>query len=53
MELHTFGIILLIVVAVDALSLTVLTTEEIIIDDRLIIVFETTLVDGQHLVCHE
>ena len=53
MELHTTRIVLLIVVAVDTLSLTVLATKGVVVNDRLIVVLEAALVDGQHLVSHE
>ena len=53
MKLYTFRVVLLIVVAVDALAILLITTEYIIINDTLVIVFQTTLTDGQGLVSDE
>ena len=49
-ELHAVGVVLLIVVAVDALSLGAFRAEHIVIDDGFIVVFQTALVDGQFLI---
>ena len=47
MKLHALRVILLIVVTVDALTVFLESTEHIIIDDALIIVFQTALTNGQ------
>ena len=51
-ELHSVRIVLLVVMAVDTLSLSTFRTEQIIIDDALVIVFQTALIDGQLLIGH-
>jgi hypothetical protein len=50
MELHTLGIILLIVVAIDALTCHFLTTEHIVDHYCLVVVLQTTLVQSQFLI---
>ncbi len=50
MELHTLGIILLVVMAVDALSVDLEAAEHIVVDNTFIVVFQTTLTDGECLV---
>ena len=52
-ELHALRVVLLVVVAVDALSVTLEATQHIVVDDTLVVVFQTTLVDGQRLVRHK
>ena len=49
-ELHLLGIVHLIVVAVDALSVHLVATKHIVVDDALVVVLEATLVDGEFLV---
>ena len=51
-ELHPLRVILLIVMAVDTLSLIVFRTEDIVVDHLLIIVLQTALVDRQFLIRH-
>ena len=53
MELHATGVVLLIVVAVDALAFFLEATEHVVVDDALVVVFQTALVDGQCLVADE
>ena len=53
MELHALWVVLLIVVTVDTLTLLLKTTQHIVVDDALIIVFQTTLTDGERLVTDE
>ena len=50
MELHTFRVILLIVVAVDTLSLSTLRAKDVVIDDALVVVLQTALADGQFFI---
>ena len=50
MKLHALRIVLLIVVAVDALAILLEATEHIIIDNALVIVFQASLIDGQSLI---
>ena len=53
-ELHTRRVVLLIVVAVDALSLasTLLAAQDVVVNDALIVVLQTALADGEFLVTH-
>jgi hypothetical protein len=53
MELHAVGIVVLIVVTVDALAVLLETAENIVVDDALIVVLQTTLINGQCLVGDE
>ena len=53
MELHASRIVLLVVVAVDALAVALETAEHVVVDDALVIVFQTTLTDGKRLVADE
>ena len=46
-ELHLLGIVHLIVVAVDALSVHLVATKHVVVDDALVVVLEATLVDGE------
>ena len=50
MKLHTVGIVLLVAVAVDTLSLGTLGAEHIVVDDAFVIVLEAALADGEILV---
>ena len=50
MELHSFRTILLIIMAVNALSTLFWTAQHIIIDNILIVVFQTALIDRQILI---
>ena len=50
MELHPVGVVLLVVVAVDALARRTFGAEHIVVDHALIVVFQTALADGQVLV---
>ena len=44
MELHALRIVLLVVMAVDALAGNLLTTEHVVDDNVLVVVFQTALV---------
>ena len=50
MELKAVGVVLLVVVAVDALPFCRLCTEHVIVDDTLVVVLNATLTDGQVFV---
>ena len=50
MELHPLRTVVLIAVAVDALSLVLLGTQHIVVDDTFLIRLQTSLTDGQYLV---
>ena len=50
MELHPVGVVLLVVVAVDALTRRTIGAEHIVVDHALLVVFQTALADGQVLV---
>ena len=49
-ELHTAGVVLLVIMTVDALTRRLLTTKHIIDHDLLVIIFQATLVQGQLLI---
>ena len=49
-ELHPFGIVLLIVMTVDALSVCTFRAEHIVVNDTFVVVLQTTLVDSQLFV---
>ena len=49
-ELHLLGVVHLVVVAVDALSVDLVAAEHVVVDDALIVVLEAALVDGELLV---
>ena len=51
-ELHAAGIIHLIVVAVDTLAGSLLTTEHIVDHHPLVVILQATLVQGQFLIGH-
>ena len=53
-ELHARGVVLLVVVAVDALSFAgaLLAAEDVVVDDALVVVLQMALADGQFLVAH-
>ena len=50
MELHPFRVVLLIVVAVNTLSVASLGAEHIVVDDAFIVVFQTALINGQFFI---
>ena len=50
MKLQTLRIILLIVVAVDALAVLLEAAKDVVVDDALIVILQATLVDGQRLI---
>ena len=49
-KLHPFGVVLLVVVAVDALSVAPIRAEHVVVYHALVVVFQTALVDGQVLI---
>ena len=53
MKLHALRVSLLVMVAVDALSLLLEAAKHIVVDDTLVVVLQTTLADGQGLVADE
>ena len=50
MELHPVGIIVLVMMTVDALSFHFLTAQHIVVDHALVVILQATLTDGQLLV---
>ena len=52
MELHLVWVVVLVTVAVDALLLTFAAAKHIVVDNRFIEILQTSLVDGQFLVCN-
>ena len=53
MELQAPGVVLLVVVAVDALPGLLCRAEHIVIDDALVVVLQAALADGQFLIADE
>ena len=51
-ELHVIGLVILVGMAVDTLSLRLGAYKHIAVDNLLVVVGEVALVDGQLLVCH-
>ena len=52
MELHATGVVLLVVVTIDALTCGFLTTKHIVDHHLLLVILQTTLVQGQFLIGH-
>ena len=52
-ELHALWIVVLIMVTIDALAILLETAEDIVVDNTLVVVLQTTLIDGQRLVGDE
>src|SRR5574344_1387350 len=50
MELHALRIIVLVVMAVDTLSVLFRSAEHVVVDDAFIIILQAALVDGQFLI---
>ena len=53
MELHALWIVLLIMVTINTLSVFFKATKHIVIDNALVIVFQTTLINGQGFITNE
>ena len=49
-ELHSLWVVILVVMAVDALSLFLKTAEHIVVDDAFVVVFQTALINGQFFI---
>ena len=50
MELHALGVVCLVMVAVDALTVFLETVQNVVVNHALVIVLQTSLIDGQSLV---
>jgi hypothetical protein len=53
MELHALRVVLLIVVAVDALAVLLERAKHIVVDYTLVVVLKATLIDGKRLVTYK
>jgi hypothetical protein len=50
MKLHPVRVVLLVVVAINALSVSPFRTEHVVVDDAFVVVLQTTLINGQFFV---
>ena len=50
MKLHAVGVVLLVVVAVDALTVVLEATKHVVVDDALVVVLQAALTNGERLI---
>ena len=53
MKLHAFRVVLLVVMAVNALCFFLKTAEHIVINHTFVVILQTTLIDGQCLITNK